>query len=132
IHDALSLLKKYRPEKDIVHSIPSPLHFENEPGKLADYLVAVSTRNFENGLACLLELNPDKRSTLAYKILVEEAHRAQLESEINERVTAAIRDEHKGVFLRGQLKIILEELGEDAPLSLYNPVFRGRNFKVNP
>ena len=132
IHDALSLLKKYRPEKDIVHSIPSPLPFENEPGKLADYLVAVSTRNFENGLACLLELNPDKRLTLAYKILVEEAHRAQLESEINERVTAAIRDEHKGVFLRGQLKIILEELGEDAPLSLYNPVFRGRNFKVNP
>lgn len=30
------------------------------------------------------------------------------------------------------MKIILEELGEDAPLSLYNPVFRGRNFKVNP
>lgn len=132
IEDAVALLRKHRREKDTIHSIQNPLPFENDPGKLADYVVGKSSTSFENQVACLLELNPDKRLKLAYKILVEEGQRAQLESEINERVTAAIRDEHRDLFLRGQLKIILEELGDDAPISLYNPIFRGRNFKVNP
>lgn len=33
--------------------------------------------------------------------------------------------------LAEQLKIILEELGDSAPISLYNPIFQGRGFRQN-
>jgi hypothetical protein len=131
IKEAVSLLLKYKPELPL-NSSDSPIPYDAEAGILADFLVTRSGTNFENKLACLLELNPHKRLKLAYEILVKEGQQAQLENEINEEVTKAIKDEHREIYLRGQLKIILEQLGEGAPLSLYNPIFRGKSFKANP
>jgi ATP-dependent Lon protease len=98
IERAANLLKKFAPEGHLLHSIIRPLPYGNEPGKLADYLVASTRTTFPNQLACLFELNPHKRLKLAYKIMVEEGQQAQLESEINDKVTNAIRAEHRGIF----------------------------------
>lgn len=131
IKEAVSLLLRYTSELPLNPSV-APIPYDSEPGSLADILVQRSGTKYDNQLACLLELSPRKRLKLAYEILVKEGQQAQLESEINEQVTIAIKDEHREIFLRGQLKIILEELGENAPLSLYNPIFRGKSFKVDP
>lgn len=131
IEDAVSKLFKYRPELTVGYE-NHPIPYDHEPGQLADILVQRSRTTFENELACLIELNPHKRLKLAYEIVIKEGQQAQLESEINEQVTQAIKDEHRELFLRGQLKVILEELGENAPLSLHNPIFRGKSFKVDP
>lgn len=108
------------------------LPYDADPGLLADSLIQRLETEFSNQVKCLLELNPRKRLKFAYEVLIKEAYSAELESKINEQVTLEIKDAHKEIFLRGQLKVILEQLGENAPLSLYNPIFRGRNFKVNP
>lgn len=130
IEEAVKLIISYNPESALKTSGPIP--YDAEPGALADVLVQRSATAFENQLACLYELDSRKRLKLAYEILVKEGLQAQLESEINEQVTAAIKDEHRQIFLRGQLKVILDELGENSPLSLYNPIFTGKSFKVNP
>jgi len=133
IKGAVALLLKYRAELNLyLSSSLDPTPYDTEPGRLADFLVQRSATSFDNQVACLLELNPRKRLKLAYEVLVKEGQQAKLESEINEQVTMAIKDAHREIFLRGQLKIILEQLGENAPLSLYNPIFRGKSFKINP
>jgi hypothetical protein len=128
--DAVSLLLKYKP--DLPLRPPVTIPFDASPGALADFLLPRISGNYENQLVGLLELDPRRRLKFAYEVLVKEGETAKLESEINDQVTAAIKDEHREIYLRGRLKVILEQLGENAPLSLYNPIFRGKSFKPNP
>lgn len=131
IEQAVSVLSRYKPELKLDDPM-FPIPYDAAPGDLADTLVCRSGGKYENLLPCLLELNPRRRLRLAYEVLIKGGQQAQLESEINERATQAIKDEHRQIFLRGQLKAILEELGENAPLGLHNPIFRGKSFKVDP
>jgi ATP-dependent protease La (LON) substrate-binding domain len=131
IQEAVSTLSKYRPElklDELGDSIP----YLGQPGGLADFLIKSIRPDYDTQLTFLLELNPRKRLKRAYEVLVREGQQAQLESEINEQVTQSIKDEHRQLFLRAQLKTILEELGENAPVGLHDPIFRGKSFKVVP
>lgn len=130
IQETVSILSTYKPELKLDNP-KAPLPYDGDPGNLADQLVSRSRTKYENQLACLLETNPRKRLKLAYEVIIKEGRQAKLDSEINEQVTNAIKVEHRQVYLRGQLKAILEELGEDAPLGLHNPIFRGKSFKVD-
>lgn len=131
IEQAVSVLSRYKPDLKL-DDPNTAIPYDGGPGPLADIIVHRARTSYANQLACLLELSPRRRLKLAYEVLVKEGQQAQLESEINEQVTKAIKDEHRLLFLRAQLKAILEELGENAPLGLHNPVFRGKSFKVDP
>jgi ATP-dependent Lon protease len=125
----VSQLIKYKPE---IHLQPALIPYDNDSGHLADWLVLLSDTKFENQLACLLELNCRKRLHLAYEVIVKDGYEAQLETEISEQVAVNIKDAHREIFLRGQLKVILEQLGESAPINLQDSIFRGQRFKVDP
>lgn len=103
----------------------------DNPGIFADQIISVIHTSPDNQKACLLELNPVIRLKFAHKILVQQTHNAEFEREIKEKAQMAIKDEHRQIFLREQLKIILQELGESAPIAIHNPIFHGRGFRLN-
>jgi len=109
-----------------VHIDPS---WDNE--RLADAVMMSVETARKNKIESLLERSSVKRLAHAYGMLVAERRHAEWNAELKERVTVAIKDQHRELFLREQLRIILEELGESVAITLHNPVFRGRGFAAD-
>src|SRR5262249_34829129 len=103
-----------------------------DQGRIADVLIGYVDTAFRNKVQCLLEANTARRLSLAYEVVVSERRHAQWTLELQERSIMAIKDQHRELFLREQLRAILEELGESVQITLHNPVFRGRGFKTAP
>lgn len=82
-----------------------------EPGKLADFSVALTTAN-RNELQEILEsFDMQKRTDKALALLKKELDLSQLQSHINQKIEATITKSQKEYFLREQLKTIKKELG---------------------
>lgn len=85
----------------------------DDNGFVADSIGQNSGIEFEGKIQLLLELNPTKRLELAVRLLRQEAEMLKLETEIQEKTRAAIDQNQKDYFLREQMKVIREELGEE-------------------
>ncbi|MFN0065101.1 MAG: endopeptidase La [Chlamydiales bacterium] len=82
-----------------------------EPGKLADFAVALTTASREELQEVLEAVDMRDRITKALNLLTKELDLSRLQSSINQKIEATITKSQKEYFLREQLKTIKKELG---------------------
>jgi len=82
-----------------------------EPGRLADFAVALTTATREELQDVLETFEIEKRIDKALLLLKKELDISRLQSTINQRIEATISKTQREFFLREQLKAIKKELG---------------------
>jgi len=82
-----------------------------EPGKLADFAVALTTASREEQQEVLETFDVTERIGRALLLLKKELDISQLQNSINQKIEAAMSKHQKDFFLREQLKTIKKELG---------------------
>ena len=82
-----------------------------EPGRLADFAVALTTASREELQEVLETFEIEKRIDKALLLLKKELDISKLQSTINQRIEATISKTQREFFLREQLKAIKKELG---------------------
>lgn len=82
-----------------------------EPGKLADFAVALTTATREELQDVLETLDIHQRINKALLLLKKELDISILQNNINQKIEAALNKSQKDFFLREQLKTIKKELG---------------------
>ncbi|MCH9609396.1 MAG: Lon protease 2 [Chlamydiales bacterium] len=82
-----------------------------EPGKLADFAVALTTATRVELQKVLEAFDLQKRIGLALNLLKKELDLSHLQSSINQKIETTITQSQKDYFLREQLKTIKKELG---------------------
>lgn len=84
-----------------------------EPGKLADFAVALTTATREELQNVLETFNVQSRIDKALLLLKKELDLSVLQNSINQKIEATISKSQKEYFLREQLKTIKKELGSE-------------------
>lgn len=82
-----------------------------EPGKLADFAVALTTASREELQDVLETFDIERRIDKALILLKKELDISMLQNSINQKIEATINKSQKDFFLREQLKTIKKELG---------------------
>lgn len=82
-----------------------------EPGKLADFAVALTTASREELQEVLETFDVEGRIDKALMLLKKELDLSKLQSSINSKIEATITKTQREFFLREQLKTIKKELG---------------------
>lgn len=82
-----------------------------EPGKLADFAVALTTASREELQEVLATFNIEGRVDRALTLLKNELDLSLLQNNINQKIESTISKSQKDFFLREQLKTIKKELG---------------------
>ncbi len=82
-------------------------------GFLADAIAQNSGIDFNDKLRLLNQLHPVRRLEMALRLLQQEMEMLQLELDIQDKTRATMERQQKDYFLREQMKVIQEELGED-------------------
>ena len=81
-------------------------------GYIADYITQNSTINYTDKQRILEQLHPLKRLEQATILLGRELHILQLETEIQEKVQESVNKGQRDYYLREQMRVIQNELGE--------------------
>ena len=81
-------------------------------GFIADAIAQNSGIDFPDKAKLLCQLNPNRRLEMALRLLRQEVEMLQLETEIQEKTRSSIDQNQKDYYLREQMKVIREELGE--------------------
>ena len=82
-------------------------------GFLADSIAQNSGIEFPDKCKLLCMLNPTRRLETALRLLQREVEMLRLEAEIQEKTKAALDQNQRDYYLREQMKVIREELGEE-------------------
>ena len=82
-------------------------------GFVADSIAQHSGMDFRDKVALLGQMNPVKRLETAVRLLRQEVEMQRLEADIQEKTRANMDRQHREYFLREQMKVIQEELGDD-------------------
>ena len=81
-------------------------------GFIADAIAQNSGIDFKDKAKLLCQLNPTRRLEAAIKLLSQEVEMLRLESDSQEKTRSAIDQNQKDYYLREQIKILRDELGE--------------------
>lgn len=81
-------------------------------GYIADSIAQNSGMDYRDKAKLLCQLNPVRRLESAIKMLQQEIEMLRLESDIQERTRVTIDQQQRDYYLREQIKVIREELGE--------------------
>ena len=81
-------------------------------GFIADAIAQNSGIDFPDKAKLLCQLNPVRRLETVLKLLRQEVEMLHLETDIQEKTRSAIDQNQKDYYLREQIKVIREELGE--------------------
>ncbi len=81
-------------------------------GYIADAIAQNSGIDFRDKAKLLCQLNPQRRLESAVRLLRQELEMLRLESSIQEKTRASIDQNQKDYYLREQIKVLREELGE--------------------
>ena len=84
----------------------------NQNGFVADSMAQNSGLDFAEKAKLLLQLNPTRRLEMAVTYLTREIEVLQLESEIQDKTRSAIDQNQRDYYLREQMRVIRDELGE--------------------
>lgn len=84
----------------------------NNPGFIADTIVQNSGFDYVDKAKMLCKLNPINRLESVVRLLNKEMLLLKLGSDIQEKTHAAMDKNHREYFLREQMKVIRQELGE--------------------
>ena len=85
----------------------------DDAGFIADYVVQNSSVNYSDKQKVLEQLHPLKRLELACILLGKELDIMQLEAEIQEKVQENVNKGQRDYYLREQMRVIQQELGEE-------------------
>ena len=83
-----------------------------DSGFIADTIAQNSGIDYPDKAKLLCQFNPVRRLESALKLLQQELQMLQLENEIQEKTRAYLDQEQRDYYLREQMKVIREELGE--------------------
>lgn len=86
----------------------------DDNGFLADSIAQNSGMDYRDKAKLLCQLNPASRLESAVKQLRQEVEILRLEAGIQEKTRAVLDQNQRDYYLREQMKVIREELGEDA------------------
>lgn len=81
-------------------------------GFIADSIAQNSGIDFKDKAKLLCQLNPVRRLEMALRLLQHEMEMLRLEGEIQEKTRSVLDQNQKDYYLREQIKVIREELGE--------------------
>lgn len=84
----------------------------DDPGFTADFIGQYATFSYQDKQQLLETLNPVKRLDTAIKMLSKEMRVVRLENELSDKVQENIDQNQRDYFLREQMRVIREELGE--------------------
>ena len=84
-----------------------------DPAYVADFLGQFCGFKYDDKQLCLEQTHPVKRLEFAVKTLNSEIEIMKIEGDIAEKVQAAMNKSQKDYYLREQLKVIHQELGEE-------------------
>ena len=100
-------------------------------GFIADTIAQNSGLDFPEKAKLLCTLNPTKRLEMAVKMLKQEMEVLRIETDIQEKTKSAIDRNQKDYYLREQMKVIREELGEgDDDAEIENYIAKVRELKL--
>ena len=85
----------------------------NSNGFIADSIAQNSGFDFPDKAKLLCQLNPTRRLEMALRLLHREVEMLRLESDIQEKTKAVMDRNQRDYYLREQMKVIREELGEE-------------------
>ena len=83
-----------------------------DTGFIADSIAQNSGIDYPDKVKMLAQLNPVKRLEMAVKLLRREVEMLKLETEIQEKTKANIDQNQKDYYLREQIRVLKDELGE--------------------
>ncbi|MEZ4271306.1 MAG: endopeptidase La [Myxococcota bacterium] len=83
------------------------------PGVLADFIAQHLSRNFEERLSFLIELDLPKRLRRALEVAIREVDLLNVGNRISEEIREKVEKHQRDFFLREQLKAIRVELGDE-------------------
>lgn len=83
-----------------------------DSGFIADCIAQNSGIDYPDKVKMLSQLNPVKRLEMAVKLLRHEVEMLKLETEIQEKTKANIDQNQKDYYLREQIRVLRDELGE--------------------
>ncbi len=84
-----------------------------QPGRFADTLASHMVLKTEQKQHIIEAVTPKERLEVIYEMLLSEIEILEVEKDINDKVRGQINQLQKEYYLREQLKVIREELGED-------------------
>ena len=85
----------------------------NDPGYLADAIAQNSGIDYPDKAKLLCQLNPVRRLETVLRLLRRELEMLHLQVEIQEKTHASMDRNQRDYYLREQIKVIREELGDD-------------------
>ncbi len=85
----------------------------DEPGFIADFIGQHASFHYKEKQKLLEQRNPIRRLERANKDLAREVQVRQMEAELNEKVQESLNHNQHEYFLREQLRVIHEELGDE-------------------
>ena len=94
------------------HSVYLRMMDSESSGFIADAIAQNSGIEFRDKAKLLCQLNPNRRLEMALRLLRQEVEMLRLEGEIQEKTRSAIDQNQKDYYLREQIKVLREELGE--------------------
>lgn len=94
------------------HAVHLRMMSSDSSGFIADTIAQNSGIDFPDKAKMLCHLNPNKRLEMALRLLRQEVEMLKLEAEIQEKTRSAIDQNQKDYYIREQIKVMKEELGE--------------------
>ena len=98
-------------------SIQLKIMASNSCGYIADAIGQNSGIEYTDKAKLLCQLNPVRRLEMAVQMLRQEVEMLQIESDIQEKTKATIDQDQKDYYLRQQMRVIRDELGEGSDTS---------------
>lgn len=89
-------------------------------GFIADCIAQNSSFDYTHKMGLLCQLNPVRRLETAIKLLHREVEMLEYEAEIQQKTHASIEQNQKDYYLREQLRVIHEELGDEDELAEFD------------
>ena len=102
----------------------------DDPGFTADFVAQNATFSFQDKVRVLEQLHPVRRLELCNKLMSKELDVLRLESELSDKVQESMNQNQRDYFLREQMKVIRDELGEE-DLDSEAGVYRDKIRKLN-
>lgn len=111
--EAISLFEEFSEVTDNpVQAVHLRMIASNSAGFIADSIAQNSSIEYPDKAKLLCQLNPVKRLERTIVLLQQELQLAQLESDLQAKTRAQIDLDQRNYFLREQMKVIRDELGE--------------------
>lgn len=92
------------------------------PGLLSDFVASSALVRWENRQHVLEQFDPVRRLTATIKLIEDETELLELEAEIHNRVRESIGESQREHYLREQLRVINDELGNSDDEDYYEKI----------